>query len=257
MILIVIGLSAFITAGLTLFSGFGLGTLLLPAFAIFFPIEVAVGLTAVVHFLNNLFKLGLLGKYANKKVIIFFGIPALFASFFGAEALLLLSKEGTFLRYQLFAQQFEVSLINIVMALLMAGFAMLELLPWFRQMSFGKKYLPLGGLLSGFFGGLSGHQGALRSAFLLKSGLTKESYIGTGVVIALLVDVARLFVYSNSFTMADIKNNGSILLVAILSAFLGSFCGNRMVEKVTLQTVQVIVSILLIAIAVGLGLGLF
>jgi acyl-CoA reductase-like NAD-dependent aldehyde dehydrogenase len=42
-------------------------------------------------------------------------------------------------------------------------------------------YLPVGGLLSGFFGGLSGHQGALRSVFLLRAGLTKESFIATGV----------------------------------------------------------------------------
>ena len=33
---------AHVAAGLTLYSGFGLGTLLLPAFALFFPLEVAV-----------------------------------------------------------------------------------------------------------------------------------------------------------------------------------------------------------------------
>jgi hypothetical protein len=49
---------AFIASGLTFFSRFGLGTLLLPAFAIFFPAEHAVALTAVVHFLNGLFELG-------------------------------------------------------------------------------------------------------------------------------------------------------------------------------------------------------
>jgi len=54
---------------------------------------------------------------------------------------------------------------------------LLEMSPRFQQWSLDKKYLPLGGLLSGFFGGLSGHQGALRSAFLIKSGLSKESFI--------------------------------------------------------------------------------
>ena len=33
---------AFLASGLTLYSGFGLGTVLLPAFALFFPVEVAV-----------------------------------------------------------------------------------------------------------------------------------------------------------------------------------------------------------------------
>ena len=46
-------------------------------------------------------------------------------------------------------------------------------------------FLAAGGLLSGFLGGLSGHQGALRSAFLIKCGLSKEVFIASGVVIAL------------------------------------------------------------------------
>ena len=53
---------ALLASGLTFFSGFGLGTLLLPAFALFFPIEQAVAMTAVVHFLNGLFKLGLAAR---------------------------------------------------------------------------------------------------------------------------------------------------------------------------------------------------
>lgn len=57
---VVLCLTALLVSGLTLFSGFGLGTLLMPAFAIFFPIEIAVAMTAFVHLANNLFKLGLL-----------------------------------------------------------------------------------------------------------------------------------------------------------------------------------------------------
>ena len=56
---------AFTASGLTLFSGFGLGTLLMPAFALFFPIEVAVAATAIVHLANNIFKVGLVAKKAD------------------------------------------------------------------------------------------------------------------------------------------------------------------------------------------------
>lgn len=52
-------------------------------------------------------------------------------------------------------------------------------------------WLPLGRLVSGFFGGLSGNQGAFRASFLLGVGLTKESFIATGVVPACLVDASR------------------------------------------------------------------
>ncbi|MDP3981751.1 MAG: sulfite exporter TauE/SafE family protein, partial [Chlamydiota bacterium] len=40
---------ALIASGLTLFLGFGLGTILTPVFAIFFPVPVAIGATAIVH----------------------------------------------------------------------------------------------------------------------------------------------------------------------------------------------------------------
>ena len=61
---LLIGSASFAVAALTLLAGFGLGTLLLPAFAIFFPAEIAVAMVAVVHALNNLFKLALLGRRA-------------------------------------------------------------------------------------------------------------------------------------------------------------------------------------------------
>ena len=59
---VLIILAALLASVLTLISGFGLGTLLLPVFALFFPLEIAVALTAVVHLLNNLFKTGLLWR---------------------------------------------------------------------------------------------------------------------------------------------------------------------------------------------------
>ena len=59
---LIIALCAFLASGLTLYSGFGLGTLLLPVFAIFFPVEVAVGATALVHGANNILKVAVVGR---------------------------------------------------------------------------------------------------------------------------------------------------------------------------------------------------
>ncbi len=50
----IIGIAAFVTAILAFFSGFGLGTILTPVFVIFFPVEVAIALTGVVHFTDYL-----------------------------------------------------------------------------------------------------------------------------------------------------------------------------------------------------------
>lgn len=253
---IIISIAALLTSGLTLFSGFGLGTLLMPVFAIFFSIDIAVALTAVVHFANNIFKLILVGRHADKSVVLKFGLPAILAALIGAWALLSLSDIQPLFNYQFFSKELQVMPIKLIISVLMVIFALFEILPSFQNIAFEKKYLPLGGIMSGFFGGLSGHQGALRSAFLLKSGLTKESFIGTGVVIACLVDITRLSVYSTHFATVNFQDNVFLLISATVAAFLGAFIGSRLIKKITLRTIQIIVSILLFIIALGLGTGL-
>lgn len=253
---IVIAVAAIITSGLTLFSGFGLSTLLVPVFAIFFPVDIAIALVAVVHFLNNLFKLALLGRHADRQVVLRFGIPAIVAAIVGAQALIALSSLQPLISYQLFGNTLEVTPVKLVIASLMIMFSILELVPVLQNISFDAKYLPVGGIISGFFGGLSGHQGAFRSAFLIKYGLSKESFIATGVVIAVLVDISRISVYLVGFPWASFSENTTTLLVATLAAFLGAFLGNRLVAKVTIRSVQVVVAIMLFLIAISLGMGI-
>lgn len=256
MTLVVIAVVSLITSGLTLFSGFGLGTLLTPAFALFFSVELAVGLTAVVHLANNLFKLALLGRYADRSIVLSFGVPAVLAAYLGAEALSRLSSFGPLVTYQLGASLLEVTPVKSAVAPLIILFVALEMSPRFSSLQLPPRFLPLGGLLSGFFGGLSGHQGALRSAYLMKSGLSKESFIATGVVIACLIDVTRLSVYTRHLSLPALSSNLSLLLVAVSSAFLGSYLGSRFLSKVTLLFVQRTVSLALVLISLALLSGL-
>jgi uncharacterized membrane protein YfcA len=252
---LIIGLAAFLASGLTLFSGFGLGTLLLPVMALFFPVEMAIALTAIVHFLNNLFKLVLLGRYADRAAVWRFGLPAIGTALLGAEVLLWLSRLPPVWDYHLLGGSFQVLPVKLVVAGLIVLFAGWEFSPALAHISLDKKYLPLGGILSGFFGGLSGHQGALRSAFLLQAGLTKESFIATGVVISLLVDIPRIAVYSLNLPWETFRTGANLLLAAVLAAFSGAFLGNLLVKKVTLRQIQLLVAVMLLAIAVGLASG--
>jgi hypothetical protein len=253
---LVICLTAFLVSGLTLFSGFGLGTLLLPVMAVFFPLDAAIALTAIVHLLNNLFKLALLGRHADKGTVLRFGLPAVLAALAGAELLLWLSHLQPLFSYHLLGRPLQVMPVKLVVACLMVIFALFELLPRLSQISVARKYLPLGGLLSGFFGGLSGHQGALRSVFLLKSGLSKESFVATGVVISLMVDIPRIAVYSLSFPLLQRGGGLPLLAAAVLAAFSGAFLGNRLLQKVTLRGIQILVALMLLGLSAALGMGL-
>lgn len=243
--ILLICIVSFIAAGLTLFSGFGLGTILMPVFAIFFPIELAVALTAIVHFLNNLFKLILMGKHTDKFVLLRFGIPAILFAAAGAYLLSLLSQSAPLHTYTIFNNSYQLLPVKIVMGLVILTFAILEGIPNFKDITFHKKYLIAGGALSGFFGGLSGHQGALRSAFISRVGLSKEAFIATGVVIACLVDLTRLTVYYKHITSVGITENVTLLILATFSGFAGVFAATRLLKKITLNTVQKLISIML------------
>lgn len=252
----IICLVAFLAAILTFFSGFGLGTILAPVFALFFPVDIAVALTGVVHFLNNLFKIALVGKNADKSVLIRFGIPAVLTSLAGAWLLLKISAMPSLHQYQLWGRAFEITAVKFVIAILLIVFSIIEILPTVQKVQFGRNKLILGGALSGFFGGLAGIQGAIRSAFLIKSGLTKEAYIGTGVLIACLVDITRLSVYTSRFSVSNLQDNILLLVLATLAAITGAFTGNKLLKKVTLRSIQLLVAVMLILISLALGLGI-
>lgn len=254
--LIIICLVAFLTAILTFFSGFGLGTILMPVFAIFFPIEIAVALTGVVHFANNLFKISLVGRKADKEVLLKFGIPAVISAFAGAWLLLRITVMPSLLEYQLWDKTIEITPVKLIIAILLIIFSLLEILPSVQKIQFSRNKLALGGVLSGFFGGLTGIQGAIRSAFLIKSGLSKEAYIATGVVIACLVDFTRLSVYASRFREANLHEHLILVISATLAAILGAFIGNKLLKKITLRFVQVLVGIMLFFIAIALGAGI-
>ncbi|NQX98067.1 MAG: sulfite exporter TauE/SafE family protein, partial [Flavobacteriales bacterium] len=167
----IIGGVSLLTAILTFFSGFGVGTILTPVFVIFFPIEIAIAMTAIVHFLNNLFKVGLTYKNIDKSVLLKFGLPAIPFALLGAWLLVSISTENTLLAHFTFLKlNCKIYLIQLIVGLLMLFFAIAELFPSFKKDTIKHKHLLIGGSISGFFGGLTGHQGALRTMFLIKSG---------------------------------------------------------------------------------------
>lgn len=253
--LFIICLTAFLAAILTFFSGFGLGTILSPVFMLFFPVDLAIGLTGIVHFFNNLFKLVLVGKHANTQVVLRFGIPAVLAALLGSFLLINISDWEPLFAYQAFGKTWTVYPVKFMVAILLVLFACIELIPYFGALQFEKKHLPWGGLISGFFGGLSGNQGALRSAFLIKAGLSKEAFIGTAVVVSIFVDFTRISVYATRFTQTGLQDNRLLIVCATLAAITGAYLGNQLLKKVTITFLQTSVALMLIIISLALGLG--
>jgi uncharacterized membrane protein YfcA len=255
-IIIVISVAAFVVSILTFFSGFGLGTILTPIFMVFFPVELAIALTGFVHFFNNVFKLLLVGRKADRTVLIYFGIPAVLAAIAGSWLLLQIVDIKPLFSYHAFGRRMDIYPVKFIISVLLIFFAILDLSPFLNKFQFGKKQMPVGGILSGFFGGLSGNQGALRTAFLIKSGLSKEVFIATTVIISCFVDFTRLTVYATRFTKVSLHENITLVIAATLSAMAGALIGNALLKKVTLKLIQKLVAVMLILVSLALGSGI-
>jgi uncharacterized membrane protein YfcA len=256
---VLVGAASFAVAALTLFSGFGLGTLLMPVFALFFPVPVAVASTALVHVTNNAFKVLLLRRDARRDVLLRFGAPALGMAFVGAWLLGTLASQPALLSWQLGEREVEVTPVAGVMGLVVLAFALAELSPALARLRPSPRWLPLGGALSGFFGGLSGHQGALRAAFLSPLGLSAPEFAATQAVLGFLVDLVRIPVYAA--VLAPGSGPGAetpwpLVGLAAASALAGSLLGRRWLPGMTLRSVRWITGGLLLVVGLALATGL-
>ena len=223
---------------------------------LFFPVELAIALTGVVHFFNNIFKLFLVGRKADKEVVLRFGIPAIIAAIFGSWILLHMIELAPLFSYDAFGKHFTVYPGKFIISILLIIFAIIDLVPYFKTLKFGKEKLPVGGFLSGFFGGLTGNQGALRTAFLIKAGLSKDAFIATGVVVSTFVDFTRLGIYATRFMKSGLSSNLILVICVTLSGIAGTYLGNKMLKKVTLRFLQGTIAVMLILISIALGAGI-
>ena len=210
---------------------------------------------------NNVFKIGLVGRLADRSLVLNFGVPALFAAMLGAAALGYVSHFEVLASYTIGPHTAVITPLKLLMGALIFFYALFELLPSLRRIKFDRRYLALGGLFSGFFGGLSGHQGALRSAFLVKTGVSTEAFVGTNAMIAFMVDLARIATYGGFFLLTA---NGlplgpkewPLVLTGVAAAFTGVMLGKRLLTKVKMSSVRTLTGVMLVTVAVALAAGL-
>jgi len=256
---LITALVALLASGLSFFSGFGLGTLLLPALATTFPAATAVAATAVVNLANNLWKLFLLQRHIDLKTGLTFGFTAVPGAAIGAGLLIYMAGLPKLYGYSLWGTQFTVDGAKALIALLILVFAFIELSPVLKKIDLPSRWIPVGGFMSGLFGGLSGHQGAIRSVFLARTAHNSQEFVATRALCATMVDVARLAVYigfAGGVSLLSLPGRGHrLLLTAIACAFVGSFIGTKLIAKTTLGTVRKLVGWALVMLSIALGAG--
>jgi uncharacterized membrane protein YfcA len=239
----------FLSTFLTFFCGFGLGTLLFAVLLPLYPAEIAISFIAVIHLSQSVFKV-LLNRAVSWRIFIRFGLSSMVFALLGALLLDVLVTH-TLVLYRLdFLQGKSVTLIKFLMGILLLLFAVIE-----RWKDNRWKNIPLwlGGALSGFFGGLSGHQGALRSIFLIDNIKEKGVFIATGAMISVANDVVRLSVYTQSFSLYALPVPA--LLVGIFGALLAVIIGTFTLKKVSFSLLQTLVFTALCLLGLSLLIG--
>jgi uncharacterized membrane protein YfcA len=226
-------LVAVLAGGVAAISGFGIGSLLTPLLALRYGTKLAVAIVSVPHIIATATRLLYLREHLDRKVFLDFGILSAVGGLLGA---LLNSRANS-------------PALTIVFGclLLLAGISGLTGL--LGKLKMGRRTAWIAGAFSGFFGGLVGNQGGIRSAALLSFGMQKEAMVATATAVALFVDGARLPVYFVVETHGIVKA-WTIILIAIVGVLLGTFWGVNLLRKIPERLFPKLLSVLILALGI-------
>jgi hypothetical protein len=236
----VVAIVALVAGGIAAIAGFGIGSLLTPLLALRFGTKLAVAIVSVPHFVATAVRFATLWRQVDRRVLIEFGIMSAVGGLIGA----------------LLNARVSSPALTIVFALLLIFAGSSTLFGFDKRIRFGRTGAWIAGQLSGFFGGLVGNQGGIRSAALLGFDVSKESFVATATAIALMVDGARMPVYivtQHSGMSAAWRE----MVFAIVGVVAGTIWGGRLLRGIPEIAFRRIVAILILLLGIYmLGVGI-
>ena len=212
--LLLVAIGSFLAAALTVPAGFGLSTILTPLVLLLMGPHEAVAVVAVVHGAHNAGKFAALRESVDFEAFRRYGVWLVLGAILGA------------------ALQNEVPqkpLLALIGAFLVS-LPLLSMSEGWTAYRIPEANDSLGGFGSGFMGGLTGHQGALRAMFLTRRLPDKMTYAATASVLALCVDLSRVPVYL-LFRYDEMSQHAALTLVLVISALIGVRVGKTWLER--------------------------
>ena len=196
-------------------TGFGIGSLLTPAFALHVDTRLAVAAVSIPHVVGTAFRFWLLGARVDSRVLWSFGLTSAAGGLAGA---LLQARAGT-------------SAVTVLFGSLLLFTAGAEVTGLARRMRFKGPAAWFAGGASGLLGGLVGNQGGIRSAALLGIDLPKHVFVATATAVGLMVDGARVPVYL--WRMYEpIGGIAGRVIIATLGVVIGTLFGNQLLVRI-------------------------
>ncbi|HEY4523432.1 MAG TPA: sulfite exporter TauE/SafE family protein [Candidatus Paceibacterota bacterium] len=232
-----IALLTLIAATMGTITGFGTSTLMIPVLVIFFPPVEAIFLVAIIHWFGDVWKVSLFRQGFNVRLLVLFGLVGLATSFLGAF-ISLGANEQILLR---------------LLGAFLVGYALFLIFQGKFKVPAGNAMAISGGALSGFFAGMFGIGGPIRSMFLSAFDLPKAVYIATAGAIGLTVDVTRIIAYvAGGATLPKELWYGLFLFIPV--SFVGARIAKKIVDKIPQNKFHMVVAVFLFIIGVKLVL---
>jgi len=220
--LIVFSLFAtFFAAALTVPAGFGLATMITPIVFLWLEPHEAVAVVGIVHGSHNAWKLKVLRSSVDYSAVRRYGWAMVVGALLGAAL----------------NTAVEADPLLLIVGVALVVLPLLSISERWTNVRLPDAEDRIGGFGSGFFGGLTGHQGALRAMFLQKRLPNKTEYAATAAVLALVVDVTRVPVYV-ALEGWQILDAGWLILGLVLAAVLGVHLGKRWLKKWKSDTIR-------------------
>jgi uncharacterized membrane protein YfcA len=207
-IVFLVGLISGATAAVV---GFGIGSMLTPLLATSIGMSAAVAAVSIPHMIATAVRCWRLRASIDRGVLVRFGLLSAIGGLAGALAYSRLGSE---------------TLTRVLGGLLLLT-AAAQLTGWAEKWRPNGPLVGVLGLASGFFGGIAGNQGGLRSAALASFGLSATALVATGTATGLLVDAARAPVYLWT-SGTELMSLWRPIAVATAGVLVGTFVGERL-----------------------------
>jgi hypothetical protein len=160
--------------------------------------------------------------------------------------------------YPLFGVTKSITAVKVVVGVTISALSIYELRREAQPAGLSTVGVSVGALASGFFGGLSGNQGAIRSTVLIRAGLTPLGFAATGAAAAVAIDLTRLAVYGTAGSISSIVADGAIrsaIAAATIGAIVGALAGRQLLATMSSQRLRLVVGWSLVAGGLLIGTG--
>ena len=231
-LIVIVGFFAGLTASV---AGFGIGSFLIPLVSVQTGTKIAIALVSLPHFLGTSVRFWLLKNKVNRKILVRFGLLSAIGGLTGA----------------LLHSFFVSDLLQIIFAVMLISAGILGILQVTERVRLGNIGAAIAGLTSGFFGGLVGEQGGIRSVALLNFSVEKEAFIATATATGLIVDAVRMPVYFIS-GFDQVSQFLLILILSCVAVVAGTLAGNLVLKRISEESFKRIVSLLVLILGIFL-----